>query len=222
MRLLTIALFTGSLACSGVAGARDTYVQGHTRKDGTYVQGHYRSNPDSSRANNYSTEGNVNPYTGQAGTVPLYGTTPRPAAPQAIYYAPAPPVSSYRPSPAATSVGTSSANSGPWSRYAQTPASAPLAEVTTSAGLIARCESALGIAAPIAQAGECDAYITAIWEGYIAGSGANPTDICPPAGATARNVAALVLLSAAAGKFENTPTASGVVLKTLREQYPCR
>lgn len=52
--------------------AKDVFVKGYTRSDGTYVQPHHRSSPDSSRLNNYSTEGNVNPYTGQHGTVNPY------------------------------------------------------------------------------------------------------------------------------------------------------
>ncbi len=52
------------------AFGQDVYVQGYTRSDGTYVQGHYRSAPDSSHNNNWSTEGNVNPYTGKEGTKP--------------------------------------------------------------------------------------------------------------------------------------------------------
>lgn len=52
-----------------LADARDTYVKPYTRSDGTYVQGHYRSAPDGKAYNNYSTHGNTNPYTGQAGTV---------------------------------------------------------------------------------------------------------------------------------------------------------
>ena len=43
-------------------------VKGHTRKDGTYVQPHKRSARDSSKINNWSTKGNVNPYTGKRGT----------------------------------------------------------------------------------------------------------------------------------------------------------
>ena len=43
-------------------------VRGYYRNNGTYVAPHYRSNPDSSRCNNYSTRGNVNPYTGAWGT----------------------------------------------------------------------------------------------------------------------------------------------------------
>lgn len=58
------------------AFAGDVYVNGYTRKDGSYVQPHYRTAPDSTVNNNWSTQGNVNPYTGQAGTVPRnnYGT----------------------------------------------------------------------------------------------------------------------------------------------------
>jgi hypothetical protein len=44
------------------------YVNGYFRKNGTYVQGHYRTNPDNSFYNNWSTKGNVNPYTGRVGT----------------------------------------------------------------------------------------------------------------------------------------------------------
>jgi len=46
----------------------DSYVNGYTKKDGTYVQGYTRSSPDSTNWNNYSTQGNVNPYTGYEGT----------------------------------------------------------------------------------------------------------------------------------------------------------
>lgn len=50
------------------AFARDVYVNGYTRSNGTYVQPHYRSAPDSTKSNNWSTQGNYNPYTGQSGT----------------------------------------------------------------------------------------------------------------------------------------------------------
>lgn len=46
----------------------DQYVKGHTRSDGTYVAPHYRSSPNSSRYDNYSSQGNYNPYTGQQGS----------------------------------------------------------------------------------------------------------------------------------------------------------
>ena len=46
----------------------DVWVDGYYRKDGTYVRGHYRSDPDGNFENNWSTKGNVNPYTGEVGT----------------------------------------------------------------------------------------------------------------------------------------------------------
>ena len=43
------------------------YVNGHYRKDGTYVNGYHRSSPNGNPYDNYSTKGNVNPYTGKKG-----------------------------------------------------------------------------------------------------------------------------------------------------------
>ena len=45
-----------------------TYVKGYFKKNGTYVSPHFRSDADSSFYNNYSTYGNVNPFTGERGT----------------------------------------------------------------------------------------------------------------------------------------------------------
>jgi hypothetical protein len=59
------------------AFAKDTYVKPHVRKDGTYVEGHYRSAPNNNQYDNYSSQGNHNPYTGQQGTVNPY-PTPQP------------------------------------------------------------------------------------------------------------------------------------------------
>jgi hypothetical protein len=67
---ILIALF----ALSTIAHAKDTYVHGYSRNNGTYVQPHYRTAPDSNPYNNYSTKGNINPYTGQAGTKNPYGS----------------------------------------------------------------------------------------------------------------------------------------------------
>lgn len=63
-RLIAIAVL---LSAAGTSLA-DTYVQGYARSDGTYVQGYMRSSPDSHKYNNYSSEGNSNPYTGEKGT----------------------------------------------------------------------------------------------------------------------------------------------------------
>ena len=58
----TISAFMSSTACA-------EYVQGYVRQDGRYVQGYNRTAPDNNPYNNYSTQGNINPYTGQRGTV---------------------------------------------------------------------------------------------------------------------------------------------------------
>jgi hypothetical protein len=47
-----------------------TYVSGYTKSNGTYVQGHYRTLPNNTRDDNWSTIGNINPFTGAAGTKP--------------------------------------------------------------------------------------------------------------------------------------------------------
>ncbi|WP_353861286.1 hypothetical protein [Azospirillum formosense] len=46
------------------------WVSGYYRKDGTYVKGYYKTAPDSTKNNNFSTVGNTNPFTGEAGTKP--------------------------------------------------------------------------------------------------------------------------------------------------------
>ena len=65
-RILWILLFAVGLLGS-VADAQ-VRVRGYTRQDGTYVKPHYRSKPDGNFDNNWSTAGNVNPYTGKIGT----------------------------------------------------------------------------------------------------------------------------------------------------------
>lgn len=62
--------FILGLALLASAAFADTWVNGYTRKDGTYVQGYWRTDANSTRNDNYSTEGNVNPYTGTPGTKP--------------------------------------------------------------------------------------------------------------------------------------------------------
>lgn len=45
----------------------DVFVHGYYRSDGTYVRPHFRSDPDGDFSNNWSTYGNINPYTGEMG-----------------------------------------------------------------------------------------------------------------------------------------------------------
>ena len=51
-------------------GQGQVHVNGYTRSNGTYVQSHERTTPNSTRNDNWSTIGNVNPYTGIEGTKP--------------------------------------------------------------------------------------------------------------------------------------------------------
>ncbi len=87
--MLRKAVLAAALSLTvGSAALADVSVDGHYRSDGTYVQPHYRSNPDGNFSNNWSTYGNVNPYTGQWGTrqspsqsFPSYRTYSFPSSP---------------------------------------------------------------------------------------------------------------------------------------------
>lgn len=49
--------------------SKNVHVNGYFKKNGTYVSPHYRSSPDHNFYNNWSAKGNINPYTGKAGTL---------------------------------------------------------------------------------------------------------------------------------------------------------
>jgi hypothetical protein len=49
------------------------YVSPYTTNRGTTVPGHYQTNPNNTQLDNYSSRGNLNPYTGSYGTrIPRY------------------------------------------------------------------------------------------------------------------------------------------------------
>lgn len=73
---MRLALSAAIVAATATSALAQQHVDGYFRKNGTYVQPHYRSNPDSSRSNNYSSQGNINPYTGQRGTADPYRPSP--------------------------------------------------------------------------------------------------------------------------------------------------
>jgi len=52
---------------SGKSGGY-VHVKAYKTKSGKYVGAHNRTSPDGTKANNWSTKGNVNPYTGKEGT----------------------------------------------------------------------------------------------------------------------------------------------------------
>ncbi len=94
--LLVITFFVGY---SGYVEARGSVsVKGYTRKDGTYVAPHYRSAPDGNFNNNWSTAGNINPYTGKEGTL----TSPSSSSTPQVTSTPTPQVTS-TPTPQVTS-----------------------------------------------------------------------------------------------------------------------
>lgn len=81
------------LSATSFAASAQQYVSGYTKADGTYVQGYYRSTPNNTKLDNYSTRGNVNPYTGQQGTInpytqPTYTPPVRSVAPSVPVYTP--------------------------------------------------------------------------------------------------------------------------------------
>lgn len=74
-----------------------TYVSGYTNSNGTYVQGYYRTIPNNTQNDNYSTIGNVNPYTGSYGTKPASSYKPT-----TTYSSPTPSYISYSTRPVYT------------------------------------------------------------------------------------------------------------------------
>jgi hypothetical protein len=71
MRKLVLCLLLALLPEAAFARGHGTgavRVGGYTTRRGTYVAPHSRTRADSTRSNNWSHSGNVNPYTGQRGT----------------------------------------------------------------------------------------------------------------------------------------------------------
>ncbi len=52
------------------------FRNGYMRRDGTYVAPSYQSPPNRTRIDNFSSRGNVNPFTGKPGTVDPYAYRP--------------------------------------------------------------------------------------------------------------------------------------------------
>ena len=77
MKMMTVAMI--ALVAVPAVAQRSHAVRGYTRRDGTYVAPHRATNPNSTKLDNWSTRGNVNPYTGREGTVDPYAPTqPKP------------------------------------------------------------------------------------------------------------------------------------------------
>lgn len=70
--LIAIALAAAALGANAQSHMRGAYVT----KNGTYVAPSLATNPNSTKLDNYSTVGNVNPYSGRVGTVDPYRSEP--------------------------------------------------------------------------------------------------------------------------------------------------
>lgn len=67
MMLLMLAFALPTEARRSSGGSGTVRVIGYTKRDGTYVATHRRTGADSTHSNNWSTRGNINPYTGKKG-----------------------------------------------------------------------------------------------------------------------------------------------------------
>jgi hypothetical protein len=99
MKRLIAAVALLAMAAPAVG---QVHVRGYYKKDGTYVQPHERSSPNDTTLDNYSTRGNVNPYTGQPGTKdpyqsPTYRSTTPSYTPTTPTYHPYTAPSPYKP-----------------------------------------------------------------------------------------------------------------------------
>jgi len=77
--LLSLSVFVSGAVAKGTSGShhsssgsrsskRIESVRGYTRKNGTHVKPYKRTSPNGTQRDNFSTKGNVNPYTGKKGT----------------------------------------------------------------------------------------------------------------------------------------------------------
>jgi hypothetical protein len=71
MRKLALILCVALVSITAIgsdSAASSHYVRGYTTKSGTYVAPHRQTNPNGTKFDNWSTKGNINPYTGKPGT----------------------------------------------------------------------------------------------------------------------------------------------------------
>ena len=66
--LIILASIASSNAQNYGSNPSNHNVQGYETNRGTYVAPHHQTNPNNTQYDNYSSQGNVNPYTVQPGT----------------------------------------------------------------------------------------------------------------------------------------------------------
>ena len=72
MRKIWLTICGATLLAFPISTTAQVSVRGYFRSNGTYVQPYVRSAPNNTTADNWSTKGNVNPYTGKNGTANPY------------------------------------------------------------------------------------------------------------------------------------------------------
>src|SRR5689334_4858500 len=74
---LAVIISDGAFARGGGGGhgGGSHSTSGYSRTNGTYVQSYHATNPNSTKLDNYSTRGNINPWTGKPGTKSPYGSS---------------------------------------------------------------------------------------------------------------------------------------------------
>lgn len=68
-RLLLLLFLSIPLILIGQTNSKHNYVKSYYKKDGTFVSGHYKTMPNNTMLDNFSTKGNINPYTGKLGSI---------------------------------------------------------------------------------------------------------------------------------------------------------
>lgn len=63
-----LVMIVAAVAATAAVAAGSHSKKGYIKKDGTYVAPSHAMNPNKSKADNYSSKGNTNPYTGKEGT----------------------------------------------------------------------------------------------------------------------------------------------------------
>lgn len=66
--MLKLKFFLCLLIATASSFALAKSTKGYVKKDGTHVAPYKSTNPNKTQRDNYSSKGNVNPYTGKKGT----------------------------------------------------------------------------------------------------------------------------------------------------------
>ncbi len=66
--IASLFVFTASADEYGKSSQKEVDVKSYQTRDGHQVDAHRRTAPNDTKTDNWSTKGNVNPYTGQEGT----------------------------------------------------------------------------------------------------------------------------------------------------------